>query len=91
MLKVTVVLRNATPSVSQMSPRPGVTEVRLMGQFAGTENRNPAKLTCCHDAGIAGAGPDASATTRGERDRVSTTLLARGPSASISTPSEGTR
>ncbi len=26
-LKVTVVLRNATPSVSQMAPRPGVTWV----------------------------------------------------------------
>ena len=62
-----------------------------MVQFAGTENRSPAKLTDCHDDGTDGADPDASATARGERVRVSTTLLASGPSASISTPSEGTR
>ncbi len=66
-LKVTVVLANATPSVSQMAPRPGVTAVRLTGQFAGAEKRSPAKDTCCHDDGIAGEDPGASTTERGDQ------------------------
>ncbi len=43
-LNVTVVPANATPCCLQMAPSPGVTWVRVMGQFPGTENRNPAKL-----------------------------------------------
>ena len=39
-LRVTVVAEYATPCTRQMAPRPGVTSVRLTGQFAGTENRS---------------------------------------------------
>jgi hypothetical protein len=37
-----------------------------VGQFAGTENRKPAKLTECHDDGTIDGDPDASTTERGD-------------------------
>ena len=43
-LTVTDVSQNAMPCSPQMAPRPGVTWVRVIGQFAGTENRSPAVL-----------------------------------------------
>ena len=70
MLNVTVVPANATPCCLQMAPRPGVTWVRVTGQFAGTENRSPAKVTYCHDDGTAGEDPGASTTERGDQASV---------------------
>ena len=90
-LRVTVVAQNATPCSPQMAPRPGVTWVRLMGQFVGTENRSPAKVTCCHDAGTAGEDPAANTTERGDQVSVCSTRSPIGPSTVISTPSDGTR
>jgi hypothetical protein len=78
-LRITLVPRNAMPCVRQMAPRPGVTSVRLMGQFVGTEKRSPAKLAECHDNGTTGAGPETSTTARGETASVSITR-APGPS-----------
>ena len=90
-LTVTVVFQNATPCSPQMAPRPGVTWVRLTGQFAGAENRSPAKVTCCHDDAIASEDPRASTTERGDQVSVCRTRWPRGPSTVISTPSDGTR
>jgi hypothetical protein len=89
-LNVTVVPANATPCSRQMAPRPGVTWVRLTGQFAGTENRSPANLTDCHDDGTTGEDADASTTERGERVRVFRTCLARGPTPATSISRDGT-
>jgi hypothetical protein len=61
----------------------------LIGQSAGTEKCNPAKVTDCHDDGTAGAGSEARATTRGERVKVLTIRRASGPAAVTSMPMEG--
>jgi len=90
-LNVTDVSQNATPCSPQMAPRPGVTWVRLTGQFAGAEKRSPAKVTCCHDDGIAGEDPGASTTERGDQVSVCRTRWPSGPSTVISTLSDGTR
>jgi len=62
-----------------------------MGQLAGTENRNPEKLTDCQDDGIAGDDPGASTTERGDQVSVCRTRWPSGPSTVISTLSDGTR
>ena len=72
-----------------MSPRPVVSWVRVTGQSAGAEKRNPANVAERHDDGTDGAEPDARATARGERHRVSTIRRAIGPLAVTSTRREG--
>ncbi len=62
-----------------------------MGQFAGTENRSPAKVTECHDDGTGGEDPGASTTERGDQVSVCRTRWPSGPSTVISTSSDGTR
>jgi len=61
-----------------------------MGQFAGTEKRNPANVTDCHDDGTDGAGPEARAVVRGDRVTVARMRLVNDPLAETTTPRPGT-
>jgi hypothetical protein len=64
--------------------------VRVNGHEVGTAKRTSANEIHLHDEGTAGAGPGASANTRGDRERVFITWCLNGPVVVTVTWSEGT-